>query len=127
MIDIDLRSHLLAQTSISSVVGTGVYALRLPQDTTTTAIVYDIGAGFPEAQVGSLESVVRHNVTLQVYSPSYVSMRQLSAAVITLLNGMTGTMGASNVTGAHVVSTINTYEEEPKLYRNILTLNIYTN
>ena len=127
MIDIDLRTHLLSNSNISNMVGTDVYALRLPQDTTTTAIVYDIGAGFPLAQLGSLESVIRYNVTLSVYSPSYVSMRQLSEHITTQLNGMTGTMGTTAVTGAHVESAINTYEEEQKLYRNIIILNIYTN
>lgn len=127
MIDIDLRTHLLANSNVSALVGTNVFALRLPQDQTSTAIVYDIGAGFPLAQLGSLESVVRHNVTLAVYSPSYVSMRQLSEHITTHLNGMTGTMGTTTVTGAHVESTINTYEDEQKLYRNIIILNIYTN
>lgn len=127
MIDIDLRSHLLSNSNITGLVGTDVYALRLPQDKTTTAIVYDIGAGFPLAQLGSLESVTRYNVTLSVYSPSYVSMRQVSEHITTQMNGMTGTMGTSSVTGSHVESTINTYEEEQKLYRNIIILNIYTN
>ena len=127
MIDIDLRSHLLSNSDISATVGTDIFALRLPQDQTTTAIVYDIGAGFPLAQLGSLESVVRYSVTLLVYSPSYVSMRQVSEHITTQMNGMTGTMGTSSVTGAHVESTINTYEEEQELYRNIIILNIYTN
>ena len=127
MIDIDLRSHLLSNSNITGLVGNDVYALRLPQDKTTTAIVYDIGAGFPLAQLGSLESVTRYNVTLSVYSPSYVSMRQVSEHITTQLNGMSGTMGTTNVTGAHVESVINTYEEEQKLYRNIIILNIYTN
>lgn len=127
MIDIDLRSHLLSNSNITGLVGNDVYALRLPQDKTTTAIVYDIGAGFPLAQLGSLESVTRYNVTLSVYSPSYVSMRQVSEHITAQLNGMSGTMGTTNVTGAHVESVINTYEEEQKLYRNIIILNIYTN
>ena len=127
MIDIDLRTHLLSNTDISNMIGSDVYALRLPQDKTTTSIVYDIGAGFPLAQLGSLESVIRYNVTLSVYSPSYVSMRQLSEHITSQLNGMTGTMGATAVTCAHIESAINTYEEEQKLYRNIIILNIYTN
>lgn len=127
MIDINLRSHILSDADITAEVGTGVYALRLPQGTNTTAIVYDVGAGFAEAQVGSLESVKRYNVTLQVYSPSYVTMRQVSENVIDLLNGLHGPMGSTSVTGAHVESVINTYEEEQKLYRNIIIINIYTN
>ena len=127
MIDIDLRSHLLADSNISGIVGTAIHALRLPQDTTSTAIVYDIAAGYPESQIGSLETVIRHSVTLHVYSPSYVTMRQLSEHITNNLNGMQSAMGSSSVTGAHMVSAINTYEEEQKLYRNILILNIYTN
>jgi hypothetical protein len=127
MIDVDLRTYLISNSDITGLVGNDVYALRLPQDKTTTAIVYDIGAGFPLAQIGSLESVVRYNVTLTAYSPSYVTMRQLSEHITTQLNGMSGSMGTTNVTGAHVESVINTYEEEQKLYRNIIILNIYTN
>lgn len=127
MIDIDLRTHLLSNSDITGIVGTSVYALRLPQAESSSAIVYDIGAGFPLAQLGSLESITRYNVTLSVYSPSYASMRQLSEHITTQLNGMTGTMGTTSVTGAHVESAINTYEEEQKLYRNIIILNIYTN
>ncbi len=127
MIDKDLRTYLLSNADIQTAVGSDVFALRLPQDHTSTAIVYDIGMGFPEAQLGSLESVTRYAVTLTVYSPSYGSMRTTSDHVITQLNGMTGTMGLSNVTGAHVESALNTYEDEQKLYRNIIILNIYTN
>ena len=127
MIDVDLRASLLSNTDISSAVGTGIYALRLPQDSTSTSIVYDIGMGFAEVQIGSLESVINHNVTLTVYSPSYVSMRQVSESVVTHLNGMNGPMGSTSVTGTYIQSAINTYEEEQKLYRNIIILNIYTN
>jgi len=127
MIDVDLRTYLLSKSDITDLVGNRIYALRLPQNTTSPAIVYDIGAGFPLAQLGSLESVVRYNVALSVYSPSYASMRQLSEHITTQLNGMTGTMGTTPVTGANVESVINTYEEGLKLYRNIMILNIYTN
>jgi len=126
MIDIDLRTHLLADTAISSTV-TGVYALRLPQDTTSSAIVYEIGAGHSVPQVGSMETVIRHTVTLFAYSPSYQTLRVLSGNITDLLNGMTGPMGSTSVTGSQIDSSINTYEEELKLYRNIINLTIYTN
>lgn len=122
MIDINLRTHILSNISVD-----GVYALRLPQNFSGTAIVYDISNGFPEAQIGSMETVVRHAVTLNVYSSSYSTMRTVSTSLITLLNGMTGSMGTSEITGAHCETTLNTYEDEQKLYRNIINFNIYTN
>lgn len=127
MIDLDLRAHLLADAGISATVGSCVYALRLPQDASGNCIVYDIGNGFSQPQVGSMETVLSHTVTLSVYSSSYATMRTLSDQVTTYLNGMNGQMGTSNVTGSSVVSAINYYEEEPQLYRNIIILNIYTN
>ena len=126
MIDMDIRASLLSNTAISSKVGTRVYALRLPQNTRETSIVFDVAGGFPEVQAGSLESVVKHNVTLTIYSPSYVDMRQVSDSVVEHWNGMTGAMGTTSVTAAYVQTTINTYEEEQKLYRTIVLLNIYT-
>lgn len=126
MIDTDLRSYLLADQSLSSTVS-GVYALRLPQDTTTTAIVYELGGGHSSAQVGSMGTVLRYSVTLYVYSPSYQTLRELSDNIINLLNGMSGPMGSTSIAGSHVESSINTYEDELKLYRNIINLTIYTN
>ena len=127
MIDLDLRAHLLANTAIAATVGDSVYALRLPQGSTDDCIVYDIGNGFSQPQIGSMETVVAHTVTLSVYSSSYATMRTLSDQVTSYLNGLNGQMGASNVTGSNVVSAINYYEEELQLYRNIIILNIYTN
>ena len=127
MIDIDLRAHLLANADIASMIGTAIYAVRLPQDTTGTALVYEVADGYPEAQIGSMETVARHAVTINVYSPSYVQMRQLSEHTVNLLNGMTGPMGSSSVTGAHVGTALNTYDDELQLYRNIINFNIYTN
>jgi hypothetical protein len=74
-----------------------------------------------------METVIRHTVTLFAYSPSYQTLRVLSENITNLLNGMTGPMGSTSVTGSQIDSSINTYEEELKLYRNIINLTIYTN
>lgn len=126
MIDIDLRAHIHNHLPILSN-GVGVYALRLPQNTTSSAIVYEIGADHSVPQLGSMETVIRNMVTIYVYSPSYQTLRVLSGNVTELLNGMTGPMGSTSVTGSQIDSSINTYEEELKLYRNIINLTIYTN
>lgn len=127
MIDIDLRAYLLANADIAAIVGTGVYAVRLPQNTKGNVLVYEVADGYPEAQIGSMETVVRHAVTINVYSPSYVTMRQLSEHTSNALNGMTGQMGETSVTGAHVGTALTTYDDELQLYRTIINFNIYTN
>ena len=127
MIDIDLRAYLLANADIAAIVGAGVYAVRLPQNTKGNVLVYEVADGYPEAQIGSMETIARHAVTINVYSPSYPTMRQLSEHTVNLLNGMTGEMGATSVISAHVVTALNTYDDELELYRTILNFNIYTN
>lgn len=127
MIDSHFRNHLLGDASISAHVGESIYALRLPQGTATNSIVYEISGGHSVPQTGSMETVIRHDVTLLVYSPSYVTLRQLSKNIDQLMNGMHGPMGDFSVTSAQTTSSINTYEEELKLYRNIISLTIYTN
>ena len=126
MIDIDLRTYLLSNADIGSLVGTGIYALRLPQGTATTSIVYDVSNGFAEPQIGSLETVIRHTITLHAYSPSYVAMRQLTSYIISTMSGMKGVMGTTQVSGSYVNSNFNTYEEEQQLYRSIINLTIHT-
>jgi len=127
MIDPHFRSHLLNDVDISTAVGASIYALRLPQGTTTTSIVFEISGGHRAPQTGSMETVIRHDITLLVYSPSYETLRELSGHIDQLLNGMHGPMGTFSVTSAQITSAINTYEEELKLYRNIISLTIYTN
>ena len=128
MIDIDLRNYLLAEPSILAAVGaTGVYPVRLPQATTQAAIVYEVGTEFPLPQLGSLAVVTRHNITLNIYSPSYSGLRALTLAVSTLLNGLSGPMGNSHIAGAYMGAALNTFEDEQNLYRNILNIEIYTN
>lgn len=128
MIDYHLRQYLLNDSNIASYIGgDGLYALRLPQATTATSIVYGVNGGHSVPQLGSMEAVLRFEVTLYVYSASYLQMRTLSDLVDQRLNGMTGPMGFYDVTSSTINSSINTYEEELKLYRNIINLTIYTN
>lgn len=126
MIDIDLRSYILSKSSLTASLGDRVYPIRLPQATTETSLTYQI-SGVPEVQVGSVHSVTRHELTLNLYSPSYAALRNVSKLLTNELNGYAGPMGNSTITGCYTTSTFNTFEEEPLLYREVLTFNIHTN
>jgi len=127
MIDIDLRSFLLSQAVVSSKVSDRMYALRLPQASTSTSLVYDVGEGIAEVNAGSVTGVIRYSVALSVYSSSYVDMRVLSTDVVGLLQGYTGSMGTTHVVGTYITNSMPSYEEDTKLYRNIILFNIFTN
>ena len=125
MIDIPLRGFLLSQPAVSSVT-TGIYPLRLPQSASGTNIVYDVDGGMPDLIAGGTGGVTRYGLTLNVYSPSYVTVRTLSQTLSDLLHGYEGALGSLHVTASHLITHLNTFEEDESLYRSILNLDIYT-
>lgn len=126
MIDINLRTFLLSQSSISSLID-GIYPLRLPQDSDGTNLVYEIGHGFPSVNAGSLHGLTRYNVTLNVFGSSYSNVRTASEALGNLLQGYTGPIHNAECAGSYFITQINLYEEDQSLYHTILTFDIHTN
>jgi len=126
MIDTQLRSFLLGQNAISSVVS-GIYPVRLPQDSAGTSIVYEVNHGIADRVAGGVSVVKRYDINMSVYSPSYATSRQLTESLSALLNGYAGMLGTESVTSSLLITQINTYEEKTLLYRSILTFDVFTN
>jgi hypothetical protein len=126
MIDTQLRLFLLNQMAVSSVVS-GVYPVRLPQNSAGTSIVYEVNHGVAERIAGGVTGVRRYDISMSVYSPSYATSRELTETLTILLNGYAGMIGTESVTSSLLITQINTFEEKTLLYRSILTFDIYTN
>ncbi len=122
MIDIALRNDLIndANLNVSS-----VYPERLPQNTNATAIVYQINNGFAKVQQGSNLTVVEHNVQLDVYGTSYSDVRNLVSKLLTKYNGYAGGLDTLDVAGSYVRSVQHTFEDDTRLYRGILDIELH--
>tara|TARA_R110001606_G_scaffold395627_1_gene568234 strand:- start:15498 stop:15881 length:384 start_codon:yes stop_codon:yes gene_type:complete len=125
MIDSALRTWLLSQATITGITS-NVYPLRLPQSKfTETSIVYNLIDGFPGLNVGSVAQVSEATIQLDVYSPTYNQVRTLTNELITILNGYHGPLDILEASMIVVRNIGNTYEEDLKLYRSTIDINVH--
>lgn len=123
MIDAHLYAFLTSNTELSAFVGDRVYPMRLPSTSAQDSIVYDVNAGFPDRRA----VMTTHYVTLNIYSPDYDRMRSISDLLVAIFQSYHGNIGSLSVASCGVQVSINDFQEDANLYRNILTINITTN
>ena len=126
MIDAHLYKFLTKAPEIRALVGRRVYPMRLPQGEVRDSIVYEIGDDYPDIWMGSLSSIVRHYVTLNTYSSTNDGMRKLSGLLKKTFQRYSGDLGGITVVSSGIQLSINEYEADEKLYRNILSIHIKT-
>jgi len=125
MIDSNLRTWLLSQSTITDITS-NVYPLRLPQTKfNDTSIVYNLIDGYPSLNVGSVAQVSEATIQLDVYAPSYSGARTLTNELITILNGYHGPLASLEASMIVVTNIRNVYEEDLKLYRATIDINVH--
>lgn len=96
----DLRSFLLADSTISSLIGSRFYPGELPQDATLPAIVYSTISGYrPQSQEGP-SGIVRLRIQIDCWAETYAGAEALAEAVRLRLNGYRGSAGSGEIKGA---------------------------
>ena len=125
MIDSNLRTWLLSQSTITDITS-NVYPLRLPQTKfSETSIVYNLIDDFPGLNVGSVAQISEATIQLDVYAPSYSGARTLTNELITILNGYHGPLASLEASMIVVKNIRNVYEEDLKLYRATIDINVH--
>lgn len=134
MIEEALVAELLADVSVSGLIGTRVYPLLIPQDAILPAIAYQtIGAPDDYRHDGASEyRDVRMQLTCQ--ADNYAAAKGLARAVRNCLSGYVGTLGSLNpVRGIFLNNQIDGYgsvvappENTPVTVRLDFTIQAYT-
>ena len=125
MIDSSLRTWLLSQATITAITS-NVFPERIPQGKfNETSIVYTMIDGFPGLNLGTISSITEGIIQLDVYSTTYSEARVLTDELITILNGYQGPFDAYAASMIVVKNIRNSYEEDLKLYRATLDINIH--
>lgn len=121
MIDTSLRTLLLADSTISSLLATnGVYPQRLPQDVDKPCVVYRVMNGIPELVAGGSSALMRYTVDLTVYSNTYSGMRNITRALVNRLHGLTNSQYTDIIHHCKVHGTFNDFEETLNLYSSTI-------
>lgn len=125
MIEADLRAYLIAQPAITSLVGTRVYPMTLPQGAVFPAITYQRVGGAPEFSHDGGSDVARARMQLDCWSTTYGDAASLGLAVKQALSGYRGPMGATPDVAARITNAMDLDEPELSLRRRMLDVALW--
>lgn len=127
MIDQSLRAVILNDPTVSALIApNGVYPQRLPQDVDKPCIAYRVMDGFSPLTASSTSALKRFTVDLTVFAETYGTMRELTDAVINLMNGLSVIEGTDAIEGAKVHNVVTDFEETLQLYSSTIDLTLIT-
>ena len=79
----------------------------------------------PPLTAGGVHTVERYTVTLKVFSETYGPTRDISKALVTLLNGLSTTQGSTVIVSSRVLNVFSDYEDTLEMHTAIIDLSIH--
>lgn len=120
MIEPGLVSYLSAHPLVTTLVGTRVYPLELPQGVTLPAITYQRISG-PRVRSQSGPSGLAHpRIQLNCWARDYAGAVQLADVVRRALDGYRGAMGSTIVQASFLDNDLDGHEPDTGLWRRTL-------
>lgn len=109
----ELRTKLLADGSVSALVGARCYHANVPQAATLPYIVYGRTAGEEEPQLDGSGGLVNCEFTIECRAASMDGADDLAELVRAVIDRVSGTWGSKTVRGAFVKDTDDNYTPWP--------------
>jgi hypothetical protein len=118
MLEVDLTSRLLADTTVSSLISTRLYAVVLPESIEGTCISYRTISDVPNYTLQGQRIGSKTRVEYNAWSLRYLDAKSLSAAIQSSLEGFSGLLGSTDVQFIEA-GGVNTdgYDQDSRLYR----------
>jgi len=105
MIEMDLRTFLLEQTAITTLIGARIYPVALPQSATKPALTYQRISGGEDVTHRGLGPAMAL-IQIGCWSERYEGALALAQTVRAALSGHRGAMGSSRYVTAMIVNVI---------------------
>lgn len=120
----DFRNALLANTTLTALVGSRIYYLRFPQGDTSPAVVFRITDEVNEATVGGTSTLLQPEVTLTIRAPSLSTTEQIRKAIIAQWNVAELTLANHYAVNAQINDLGAEYDDALNVYTHYITLNM---
>lgn len=92
-VETDIRRRLVADGTVSGLVGTRIYALVLPQDPTYPAVTYQRISGPRLQDLAGSAGRGMARIQIDSWSREYIQAQSIAAAIRGSLNGFIGDLG----------------------------------
>ena len=119
------KTLVLSDSTVSTNVGTRMYANMMPPEATTPAITYFTVAAKPHTDTCS-DTYMMTRFQTNVYATTVSMMVTIHAAMVALLHKYSGTVSSQEIVSIIMDFGMNTYEPETKLYRQIADWKVTT-
>jgi L-2-hydroxyglutarate oxidase LhgO len=121
-----LRAILLADATVSGLVSTRVYPVKLPQSPTMPAMVITLVGGQDVISHSGPAGVENPTFQIDFYGETYSQMDSLYEAGKDALNGYSGLINGQNVQGIFLVQKRDLpYDDDASLYRRTVDFSIW--
>lgn len=116
-IESDLRTYLIADTTVAALVATRMYPQFLPQSVTYPAISYSVVSRVSSRDLSGPSGRVRVRISVNCWAETYAEAKSLSEAVRQRLDGFKGNMGSSEAGSVKLDNSFDDYEDAVKIHR----------
>lgn len=117
-IGITAKKAIVADATLSGLVGTRVYPLNYPTGVTFPCITYRVISGFSE-QIPD-ETVFRSRVQFDVWADTYNDAAEVKSALVSLFNFADMTVDGQHIIKGRVDLVFDLYEDDTKLHRSVV-------
>jgi len=114
MIEKAITSRLDGYAGLSALISTRIYPLKLPQDSTMPAVVYQIVSKTRESAMGSDPGLATARVRISSFADSYSSAKDVGEQVRAALQRWSGTEATVVIQDSFIEMDIEQYDPEVK-------------
>lgn len=126
MIDADFVTWLNAQSGITTLCSSRIYALILPEQPTYPAITFNSTDLYRDYTFDGEGTLAPTEMQIDCWAQTYEGSRQLLQAVINAIKNFTGTMGSSTTISQVILGAdVNVYEDQVLAYRSSITVTLW--
>jgi hypothetical protein len=113
-VESDLRTYLIADTTVQGIIGTRMYPRVLPQGVTYPAIRYYLASVVENRSLSGPGGKERARLTVDSYAETYSQAKALAKAVKARINGLAASVGTgpTTITSVHLDQEFDINEPE---------------
>ncbi len=112
----DIRTYMGTRTAITDIVGSRIYAQKLPQEATFPSLVYNRVSTQRTYSHSGDSSLTTPRIQYSCFAETYEDAKDLAEQIVSEMSGFKGTAGTATIYSTFVESELDMIGPESKLY-----------